>query len=231
MRGGRAVGVRLDDGTSVDAARAVLADVDAPQLFRELVGEHLLPPPFVRDLGHFHWDNATVKINWALRGPIPWTAREAGRAGTVHVTGGMDAMTAHSAQLAMGLVPAEPMLVIGQTTTTDPTRSPAGTESVWCYTHVPQRTKGDGAEYGSGRDGGRGGGRGGGRVSGRSADTGGGGVISGSWDERDVRSCSPSASRPGWSGSHPVSATSCSPGKCRRRSPCRSTTVACTTAR
>ena len=114
VRGRRAVAVRLADGSSVDAARAVVADVDAPQLFRELVGEELLPASLTRDLRRFHWDNATVKINWALRGPIPWTARDAGRAGTVHVTGGMDAMTAFSAHLAMGLVPAEPMLVLGQ---------------------------------------------------------------------------------------------------------------------
>ena len=68
-------------------------------------------------------------------------------------------MTAFSAHLAMGLVPAEPMLVLGQMTTTDPTRSPAGTESVWCYTHVPQRTKGD-----AGGDG-----------------------ITGRWDDRDAQ--------------------------------------------
>ena len=220
VRGGRAVGVRVGDGASVDAARAVLADVDAPQLFRELVGEHLLPPPFVRDLRHFHWDNATVKINWALRGPIPWTAREAGRAGTVHVTGGMDAMTVHSAQLAMGLIPAEPMLVIGQTTTTDPTRSPAGTESVWCYTHVPQRTKGDAAECGRG-----------GVVAVAGAPTPGVKRSSAAAGTNTTPGCSSSGSRPGWSGSRPASATSCLPGKCRRRSPCRSATAACTTAR
>jgi phytoene dehydrogenase-like protein len=32
---------------------------------------------------------------------------------------------------------------MGQMTTADPTRSPAGTESAWAYTHVPQTTRGD----------------------------------------------------------------------------------------
>jgi phytoene dehydrogenase-like protein len=32
---------------------------------------------------------------------------------------------------------------MGQMTTADPTRSPAGTESAWAYTHVPQRIRGD----------------------------------------------------------------------------------------
>ena len=30
-------------------------------------------------------------------------------------------------------------MLAGQMTTSDPTRSPAGTESFWAYTHVPQR--------------------------------------------------------------------------------------------
>jgi phytoene dehydrogenase-like protein len=36
------------------------------------------------------------------------------------------------------VVPARPFLLVGQMTTADPTRSPAGTESLWAYTHVPQ---------------------------------------------------------------------------------------------
>ena len=68
VRGRRAVAVRLADGSSVDAARAVVADVDAPQLFRELVGEELLPASLTRDLRRFHWDNATVKVGLGLAG-------------------------------------------------------------------------------------------------------------------------------------------------------------------
>src|SRR3712207_8961380 len=39
IRRGRAVGVRTRDGTEVDARRAVVADVVAPSLFLDLVGE------------------------------------------------------------------------------------------------------------------------------------------------------------------------------------------------
>ena len=34
-------------------------------------------------------------------------------------------------------MPQRPFLLFGQMTTSDPTRSPAGTESTWAYTHVP----------------------------------------------------------------------------------------------
>ena len=47
------------------------------------------------------------------------------------------------AQLSSGSIPDRPFLLIGQMTTADPTRSPAGTESLWAYTHVPQRVLSD----------------------------------------------------------------------------------------
>ena len=43
-----------------------------------------------------------------------------------------------SADLETGTIPESPFLLFGQMTTTDPTRSPAGTESAWAYTHLPR---------------------------------------------------------------------------------------------
>ncbi|MGQ0482125.1 MAG: phytoene desaturase family protein [Pseudonocardia sp.] len=138
VRGGRAEGVRDAAGNPVLARRAVLADVAAPLLYRELVGEDLLPPRFVRDLRHFEWDDATVKVNWALDAPIPWTAPGAHGAGTVHVGADLAGMRAFAADVSAGRVPEQPFLLVGQMTTADPTRSPTGTESAWAYTHVPR---------------------------------------------------------------------------------------------
>ena len=41
--------------------------------------------PFCADLGRFQWDNPTIKVNWALGRPVPWTAPGAPGAGTVHL--------------------------------------------------------------------------------------------------------------------------------------------------
>ncbi|WP_103380274.1 phytoene desaturase family protein [Pseudonocardia dioxanivorans] len=138
VAGGRAVGVRDADGVAVRARRAVLADVAAPILYRDLVGEEHLPSRFVADLDRFRWDAATVKIDWALDGPVPWTAEGARGAGTVHLGVGVDGLRGYAADLAAGRVPREPFVLFGQMTTADPTRSPAGTESAWAYTHVPR---------------------------------------------------------------------------------------------
>ncbi|HWG94787.1 MAG TPA: NAD(P)/FAD-dependent oxidoreductase, partial [Mycobacteriales bacterium] len=143
VRGGRAAGVRTADGEEVRARRAVLADVDAPTLYRRLLDPAHVPAALLRDLDRFDWDWGTVKVDWVLDGGVPWTAEQARAAGTVHLSEGVDGMTAYSADLARGLLPAHPFVVLGQMTTSDPTRSPAGTEQAWAYSHVPQRVKGD----------------------------------------------------------------------------------------
>jgi phytoene dehydrogenase-like protein len=118
-----------------------------------------VPRRVLADLRRFQYDTGTVKVNWAVREPIPWAAEAARGAGTVHVAEGMDALTDHAGQLAKGVVPDRPFLVLGQYSEADPTRSPPGTDTPWAYTHVPQRIR---------------------------ADAGGDG-IEGSWDERETK--------------------------------------------
>ena len=77
-------------------------------------------------------------MNWAVSEPIPWRSDAARRAGTVHLGGGLDDLTRCGADLATGTVPERPFVLFGQMTTTDPTRSPAGTESAWAYAHLPR---------------------------------------------------------------------------------------------
>jgi phytoene dehydrogenase-like protein len=133
---GRAVGVRTADGGLVRARRAVLADVTAPALYRDLLAPEHVPPRLLRRLDRFQWDHPTFKVNWALGSPIPWAAAGARGAGTIHL-GSADGLVHAAADLATGRIPERPFLLLGQMTTADPTRSPAGTESVWAYTHVP----------------------------------------------------------------------------------------------
>lgn len=160
VRGGRAVGVQTGSGEEISAARAVLATTTAPALFHRLVGDQHLPRDFVDDLRRgFQFDNGTVKVDWSLDAPIPWIAEEGRRAGTLHIADGMDDLTRTSAQLSRALIPDQPFLVMGQYAGFDPTRQPAGRETAWAYTHVPQRVRGDA----------------------------GGDALTGAWDERETR--------------------------------------------
>ena len=81
------------DGRAWRARRAVLADVPAPALYLDLVGAAALPPRLVEDLAHFRWDGATVKVDWALSAPVPWTNPAAAGAGTVHLGADLDGLT------------------------------------------------------------------------------------------------------------------------------------------
>jgi phytoene dehydrogenase-like protein len=138
VAGCRAMGVRDEHGELIRARRAVLADVPAPTLFLGLVGVDELPHRLLDDVRRFEWDDATIKCDWALSSPIPWTTAEIGQAGTVHLGADLDGLADISNDLACGRAPRNPFLLLGQMTTVDPTRSPAGTESAWAYTHVPR---------------------------------------------------------------------------------------------
>ncbi|MEA3215135.1 MAG: hypothetical protein QOJ19_1291 [Acidimicrobiia bacterium] len=143
VEGRRVRGVRTAGGDVVAADRAVLADVDAPTLYRRLVGGEHLPTSLLGDLDRFHRDSPTLKVDWTLNEPIPWLAPEARRAGTIHLADDIDALTIAQAQLACGMLPGSPFVILGQQSMTDPSRQPPGRETVWAYTHLPAHPKGD----------------------------------------------------------------------------------------
>src|SRR3954447_5469603 len=111
VRGGRAVAVRTSRGDEYAAGRAVLAAVDAPQLFGAMVGPEHLPGRMLEDLRRFQWDNGTVKVDWALDEPVPWADDRSAMAGTVHLGGDVDALTRYTSQLSVGAVPDQPYIV------------------------------------------------------------------------------------------------------------------------
>jgi phytoene dehydrogenase-like protein len=143
VREGRAVGVRTEDGAAHRATRAVLADVAASSLYGGLVDWADLPARSHDDLRRFQWDWSTFKIDWALNGKIPWNAPAAAGAGTVHLGAGMNELSDYALQVSTDRLPARPFALLGQMTTADPGRSPAGTEAAWAYTHVPRHIADD----------------------------------------------------------------------------------------
>ena len=140
---GRATGVRTADGEVFAATQAVVADVVAPHLFGRLVDASDLPASTARAMGAFQLDPGTVKVDWALDGPVPWESPPPHAPGTVHVADSVDQMDEALGQVTARAIPAEPFLLTGLMTTADPTRSPPGTESMWAYTHVPQHATSD----------------------------------------------------------------------------------------
>jgi phytoene dehydrogenase-like protein len=143
VEGRRARAVRTGAGERYAARRAVLADVTAPLLYGRLLQPDDVPRSVLRAMREFQLDPSTVKIDWALDGPVPWASEPTAAPGTVHVADSLEEMAVAQTQVAAHAIPARPFLLAGQMTTADPSRSPEGTESMWAYTHVPQRTDHD----------------------------------------------------------------------------------------
>jgi phytoene dehydrogenase-like protein len=99
-------------------------------------------------MAHFQWDPGTVKVDWAVDGQVPWAAQPAATPGTVHIAEDVNEVALATAQIAEGAVPAEPFMLMGQMAAADPARAPAGSESLWAYTHVPQHVRFDAGQDG-----------------------------------------------------------------------------------
>ncbi|MGZ4469599.1 MAG: phytoene desaturase family protein [Nocardioidaceae bacterium] len=147
VQDGRAVAVRTEHGERIGARSAVVADVLAPLLYGGLLQPRDVPARTQRGMRRFVLDPGTVKVDWALDGAVPWAAAPPYPPGTLHLADSVQEIAEAMRQVSAHAVPARPFLLAGQMTTTDPTRSPAGTESFWAYTHVPQLVGADaGAE-------------------------------------------------------------------------------------
>jgi phytoene dehydrogenase-like protein len=131
---GRVNGVGVEAGQQITAP-LVLAAV-MPHALVAMTGE-ALPAWYRRALSHYIYGPATVKVDWALNGPIPWLAAEARDAGTVHVGGNESDMLSSIADGAKGL-PRRPFLLLGQQSVADPSRAPEGKHTAWAYTHAPR---------------------------------------------------------------------------------------------
>ena len=96
-----------------------------------------MPARVLADLRAFDPGHGLLKLDWALDAPIPWSAEPARRAPTVHVGHSLDELTVSAAELARGLAPERPFLLLGQYSMVDPSRCPPGREVAWAYTRVP----------------------------------------------------------------------------------------------
>ncbi|MDT3398288.1 NAD(P)/FAD-dependent oxidoreductase [Streptomyces sp. B1866] len=94
----------------------------------------------------YRYGPSVFKIDYALDGPVPWTAKDARRAGTVHIgpTAGEIEAALHAA--VHGRDPSVPFLITSQPTLLDSTRAPEGKHVFWAYGHVPRGWQGDATE-------------------------------------------------------------------------------------
>ncbi|GAA3377559.1 NAD(P)/FAD-dependent oxidoreductase [Streptomyces sannanensis] len=94
----------------------------------------------------YRYGASVFKIDYALSGPVPWTAEEARRAGTVHVGPTAGEIDAALCAAVEGRDPSVPFLITAQPSLVDPSRAPEGKHVFWAYGHVPSGWEGDATE-------------------------------------------------------------------------------------
>ena len=137
----RSLGGEVETGRAIESvdelpqADATLLDVTPRQVLR-LAG-HRLPQGYRRRLGRYRYGPGVFKLDWALDGPIPWTAPEVARAGTVHLAGTLEEVAASEDAAFRGLSHERPFVLLVQATHFDHARAPEGRHTAWAYCHVP----------------------------------------------------------------------------------------------
>jgi phytoene dehydrogenase-like protein len=136
----RDLGGEVETGAPVEAVREldsdlILCDV-VPRELARIAGDRL-PARYLRRLRSFRYGPGAFKVDFALDGPIPWTAPECARAAVVHL-GGRLAEVAESERAPWeGRHAERPFVLLAQHTLFDPSRAPEGKHTVWAYCHVP----------------------------------------------------------------------------------------------
>ncbi len=134
--GGQVVtGRRISSLGSLPPARAVLLDVTPRQLVA-LAGDRL-PSASAAAFRRFRYGPGICKVDWALSEPVGWTAEVCRETATLHLGGTLAEIARSESEVAAGRHPDQPYCIVVQPGVVDPTRAPAGQQTLWAYCHVP----------------------------------------------------------------------------------------------
>jgi phytoene dehydrogenase-like protein len=128
----------LPEGDTVllDLSPAAVADVAGVRL----------RPGIRRAYRRYRHGPGAFKVDFAVEGGVPWTAKECRKAGTVHAIGSFAEIVAAEAAVNAGRMPERPFVLVGQQYLADPSRSAGDIHPVWSYAHVPSGWDGDATE-------------------------------------------------------------------------------------
>jgi len=117
------------------SAKAFLFDVSPKQLL-DIAGESF-SGFYRRQLKNYRYGAGVFKVDWALDGPVPFTAAECREAGTVHIGGSIEDIAHSEKEASGGRITEKPFVLLAQQSLFDACRAPEGKQTLWGYCHVP----------------------------------------------------------------------------------------------
>jgi len=124
--------------TSLDqlpSAHAVLFDITPKQLLQ--IAGHKFSAIYKWQLERYRYGMGVFKVDWALDGPIPFTAAECLEAGTIHLGNTYEEIAEGEILSSKGKVAETPFVLLAQQSLFDQSRAPEGKHTAWAYCHVP----------------------------------------------------------------------------------------------
>ncbi|MCI2394840.1 NAD(P)/FAD-dependent oxidoreductase [Aliiroseovarius sediminis] len=142
----KAQAVEIAGGARITAGKAIIANV-APKALARLTGG-TGDTGYDEGLDTFRHAPGTVMIHLAMSDLPDWRAGpELRDYAYVTIAPTLDVMALAYQQPVAGLLPEEPMIVVGQPTAIDPSRAPDGKHTLWLQVRmVPGEIKGDAAD-------------------------------------------------------------------------------------
>ena len=134
-------GVHITSLSQLAHADIVMLDT-SPTAAASILG-NALPQKVRRAYGKYRYGPGAYKVDFAIRGDIPWVNPDVARAGTVHCGGSFDQIVNAEQAVAHGTAAIEPFVLVGQQYLADSTRSASGINPIWAYAHVPHAFAGD----------------------------------------------------------------------------------------
>jgi phytoene dehydrogenase-like protein len=144
---GAAAGIELADGEQIGARRAVIANL-TPAPLTALLPEDAAGAATREALAGYVYGPGTMVVHAALNGPVPWAAgAELAEWGYVHVGPYVRDMAQTYTDALNGVLPVDPLLIVGQTSAVDPTRAPGDGTVLWVQVRMlPSEIRGDRGE-------------------------------------------------------------------------------------
>lgn len=139
-------GVKLSDGRTLTAHRAVVCNVTPTQLYDRLLPWDNIPQPIAQRAAAYRYGRGEMQIHLALDELPQWPDEQLAHVAMLHVTPGLDGVSRAVNEAERGLLPAEATIVVAQPVALDSTRAPPGQHIFWIQLQeLPSRIKGDAA--------------------------------------------------------------------------------------